>query len=447
MFDIAFQLIAEIKSMEDDATAYIVGGAVRDYLLGKECDDIDIATSVSIDKLEKIYETVDIGANKDFGILVIKYHGFVFEVANYREDGDYSDGRRPDEVKIVKDFFTDSKRRDFTINAMAMDSDKNIIDYHGGQDDLKNKIIRTVGRAEDRFSEDYLRILRAIRFASVLDFQYDEDVEGAIMAQANNLTKISTERIWKEFWKMAHCNGFSSGIFDMWNLGVLTYILPEIDCMNNYPHYKKHHPEGNVWRHVFSVLQHLDNQSAVVKLGGLFHDIGKPVAYKIEDSGKFHYYMHDYIGLDVFDKVVERIHIPKDIANEVKYSIKNHMKMHNFLVMKDSKCYDMIDSPYWDSLYQVAYADDKSRLYLFDREFWNKVDAKVARIKLIVERKKVMSGILNGKLVMNILGISGGPKVGEVLKKAVAYVVNNNMDLTVDEDYDKIVKYIKFKVN
>jgi putative nucleotidyltransferase with HDIG domain len=246
---------------------------------------------------------------------------------------------------------------------------------------------------------------------------------------------------------MAHCNGFSSGIFDMWNLGVLTYILPEIDCMNNYPHYKKHHPEGNVWRHVFSVLQHLDNQSAVVKLGGLFHDIGKPVAYKIEDSGKFHYYMHDYIGLDVFDKVVERIHIPKDIANEVKYSIKNHMKMHNFLVMKDSKCYDMIDSPYWDSLYQVAYADDKSRLYLFDREFWNKVDAKVARIKLIVERKKVMSGILNGKLVMNILGISGGPKVGEVLKKAVAYVVNNNMDLTVDEDYDKIVKYIKFKVN
>ena len=447
MFDIAFQLIAEIKSMEDDATAYIVGGAVRDYLLGKECDDIDIATSVSIDKLEKIYETVDIGANKDFGILVIKYHGFVFEVANYREDGDYSDGRRPDEVKIVKDFFTDSKRRDFTINAMAMDSDKNIIDYHGGQDDLKNKIIRTVGRAEDRFSEDYLRILRAIRFASVLDFQYDEDVEGAIMAQANNLTKISTERIWKEFWKMAHCNGFSSGIFDMWNLGVLTYILPEIDCMNNYPHYKKHHPEGNVWRHVFSVLQHLDNQSAVVKLGGLFHDIGKPVAYKIEDSGKFHYYMHDYIGLDVFDKVVERIHIPKDIANEVKYSIKNHMKMHNFLVMKDSKCYDMIDSPYWDSLYQVAYADDKSRLYLFDREFWNKVDAKVARIKLIVERKKVMSGILNGKLVMNILGISGGPKVGEVLKKAVAYVVNNNMDLTVDEDYDKIVKCIKFKVN
>ena len=443
MFDIAFQLIAEIKSMEDDATAYIVGGAVRDYLLGKECDDIDIATSVSIDKLEKIYETVDIGANKDFGILVIKYHGFVFEVANYREDGDYSDGRRPDEVKIVKDFFTDSKRRDFTINAMAMDSDKNIIDYHGGQDDLKNKIIRTVGRAEDRFSEDYLRILRAIRFASVLDFQYDEDVEGAIMAQANNLTKISTERIWKEFWKMAHCNGFSSGIFDMWNLGVLTYILPEIDCMNNYPHYKKHHPEGNVWRHVFSVLQHLDNQSAVVKLGGLFHDIGKPVAYKIEDSGKFHYYMHDYIGLDVFDKVVERIHIPKDIANEVKYSIKNHMKMHNFLVMKDSKCYDMIDSPYWDSLYQVAYADDKSRLYLFDREFWNKVDAKVARIKLIVERKKVMSGILNGKLVMNILGISGGPKVGEVLKKAVAYVVNNNMDLTLDEDYQKIVKYIK----
>lgn len=443
MFDVAFRLIAEIKAMEEDSTAYIVGGAVRDYILGKECDDIDIATSVSIDKLEKVYETVDIGANKDFGILVIKYEGFVFEVANFREDGEYSDGRRPDEVKIVNDFYTDSKRRDFTINAMAMDSERNIIDYHGGQEDLKNKIIRTVGKPEDRFSEDYLRILRAIRFSSVLDFEFDVDVEMSIMSQAENLTKISTERIWKEFWKMAQSDGFSSGVFKMWNLGVLEYILPEIDCMNKYPHYKRHHPEGNVWQHVYSVIQHLDNQPAVVKLGGLFHDIGKPVAYKVEESGKFHYYMHDYIGLEAFDKVVERIHIPKDVANEVRYSIKNHMKMHSFLVMKDAKCYDMIDSPYWDSLYQVAYADDKSRLYYFDREFWNKVDAKVARIKVIVARKKVMSGILNGKLVMDTLEIKGGPKVGEVLQKAVAYVVNNNMDLTLDEDFQKIVKYIK----
>jgi tRNA nucleotidyltransferase (CCA-adding enzyme) len=214
----------------------------------------------------------------------------------------------------------------------------------------------------------------------------------------------------------------------------------EIHDNDNY-----HIKYGSVWDHVKGVISNLDDMNAPpsVKLGGLFHDIGKPVAYKVEESGKFHYYMHDYIGLEAFDKVVERIHIPKDIANEVRYSIKNHMKMHSFLVMKDAKCYDMIDSPYWDSLYQVAYADDKSRLYYFDREFWNKVDAKVARIKVIVARKKVMSGILNGKLVMDTLEIKGGPKVGEVLQKAVAHVVNNNMDLTLDEDFQKIVKYIK----
>jgi putative nucleotidyltransferase with HDIG domain len=244
---------------------------------------------------------------------------------------------------------------------------------------------------------------------------------------------------------MAQGDNFAYGIEMLFISGLMRTISFDINKLyfGEYPHYRKHHPEGGLRNHIMGVLKHLDNQPAVVKLGGLFHDIGKPVAYKVEESGKYHYYMHDYIGLDVFDKVVERIHIPKDIANEVRYSIKNHMKMHSFLVMKDSKCYDIIDSPYWDSLYQVAYADDKSRLYLFDREFWNKVDAKVARIKLIVERKKVMSGILNGKLVMDTLEMTGGPKVGDVLKKAVAYVVNNNMDLTLDEDYQKIVKYIK----
>ena len=443
MFDKGFRLVAEIKKLEQGSTAYIVGGAVRDFILGKECDDIDIATSVDIDIIEKHFPTHDIGNNKDFGILVVEFEGEAFEIANYREDGDYSDGRRPDDVVIVKDFETDSKRRDFTINAMAMDEDGNIIDYHGGQEDIKKGVIRTVGKAHDRFSEDYLRMIRAIRFSATLGFELDSEVEVAIHDLGDCISDIATERIWKELWKMAESDRFSDAIFNMWNLGVLEYILPEIDCMSGFPHYRQHHPEGNVWVHVMGVLKYLDQKSATVKLAGLFHDVGKPVAYKYyEEKQKYHYLRHDFIGLDVFDRIVERIHIPKDVANEVRYSIKNHMRMHQFNKMKDSKCYNMIDSPYWDSLYQVAYADDSSRLYLFDREFWNVLDAKVVRLKERLESKGDIESVVNGNFVMDILNVKGGKIVGDTLKKARAYVIDRNIDVTTEEGVNKMKKYV-----
>lgn len=452
MFDKGFRLVAEIKKLEENSTAYIVGGAVRDYLLGKECNDIDIATSVDIDIIEKHFKTHDIGNNKDFGILVVEFEGEVFEVANYREDGEYSDGRRPDDVTIVNDFETDSKRRDFTINAMGMDEDGTIIDYHGGQEDLKNGIIRTVGNPIERFEEDYLRIIRAIRFAATYDFELmsvgHDSGNGtleAISLMSKYITKnVSNERIWQELWKLAKTDGFSKGIILMKELGILKDILPEIDCMDKYPHYKKHHPEGGVWEHVVGVIKNLDDKSPVVKFGGLFHDIGKPVAYKwYPEKGKYHYIRHDFMGLDVFDEVVERLRIPKDIANEIKYCIKNHMRMHHFNNMKDAKCYALMDSPYWESLYQVSYADDRSRLYLCDREWWNKADEKIERLQVLLEQKKSMEKILNGHLVMEILEVDGGRVVGDVLKRAKAFVINNKLDVNDENDLAKIKKHIK----
>jgi len=244
MFDKAFRLIKEITSLEAGSTAFIVGGAVRDYLLGKECDDIDIATSVSMDKLENVYETVDIGANKDFGILVIKYEGVVFEVASYRSDGDYSDCRHPNSVTLGVSVYEDSCRRDFTINSMYMDSDKNIVDHHGGQEDLKNGIIKSVGNPKDRFLEDALRMVRCCRFSAVLNFDIDRETFEAMCNLYQNITFVSYERIWKELWKMASSNNFTKGVCMLKECGILSHILPEIDCMDKYFHYPKHHPEG-----------------------------------------------------------------------------------------------------------------------------------------------------------------------------------------------------------
>jgi len=446
MFDKGFRLVKEIKALEKDSTAYIVGGAVRDFVLGRECDDIDIVTSVDIDIIEKHYPTHDIGSNKDFGILVVEFEGEVFEIANYREDGEYSDGRRPDDVKIVADFETDSKRRDFTINAMAMDEDKNIIDYHNGQEDLKNGIIRTVGEAKDRFEEDFLRMFRAIRFATVLNFKLDNDVRVEIAYMNGRIMDVSTERLWKEFWKMANSDNFAFGIHLMDELGILEKLLPEITDFKNYDHYKQHHPEGCVWKHVMGVIAQLDDKPAVVKLGGLFHDIGKPAAYEWfpnkGENGKYHYIKHDIIGLDVFDKVVDRFHIPKDIANEIRYCIKGHMRMHLFLNMRDSKCIKLIDSPYWKSLYDVAHADDRARLYCYDWYFWKDVDEKVERLQVILDNQKSVNSIVDGVFVMDILGVKGGRIVGETLKKARAYIIDKKVDVTTEDGYNRIKKYV-----
>ena len=280
MFDKGFRLVKEIKALQEGSTAYIVGGAVRDYILKRECDDIDIATSVDIELIDKHFDTHDIGNNKDFGIVVVKFEDELFEVANYREDGDYSDGRRPDEVKIVNDFYTDSKRRDFTINAMAMDEDGNIIDHHNGQYDLAQGIIRTVGGVYNRFDEDQLRMFRAIRFATVLDFKLDEEIQDYISTFPYRIHNVSSERMWKEFWKMAESDNFHKGLLLMDELNFMKELLPEVSRFKEFDHYKEHHPEGGVWDHVMSVVAHLGNKPAVVKLGGLFHDIGKPDAYE-----------------------------------------------------------------------------------------------------------------------------------------------------------------------
>ena len=442
MFDKGFRLITELKKLKKDSTAYIVGGAVRDYIIGKDCDDIDIATDVPMDIIEDKFSTHDIGSNKDFGIIVVEFEGDVFEVAQYRSDGDYSDGRRPDAVELGVDIFDDSCRRDFTINAMYMDENKSIIDFHHGEDDIKKKLIRCVGDSDIRLTEDYLRMFRAFRFSSVLDFDIDDDIINTISGYGYNIKKVSTERIWKELWKMGSGIRFSENIGTMYELGFLQDIFPEFIDMEKYPHYKHHHPEGNVLNHVMGVLTHLDNQSAVVKLAGMFHDIGKSKAYEVEESGKFHYFKHEHIGVRIFEDIAKRIHIPKAIVNEISYVIKNHMRFHKFLEMKDSKCVLLMDSPYWDTLYAVAHADDRSRLYLYDHKFWGDVDDKIKRIKSILDRKTIIDDIINGNLVMTVCDIEGGADVGRILNLARTHIIDKGIELDYD-GIEYIKKYIK----
>jgi len=246
-FETAKSIMKTINDLNYDV--YIVGGAVRDMIMGKVPNDIDIATNMPICEIENTFQSYDIGKSKEFGIHTIIMNNYSFEVANFRTEDTYSDGRHPDEVKIVNTFEEDSKRRDFTFNAMGMTIDGDVVDYHNGQEDIKNKVLRTVGDPSDRFAEDFIRIMRAIRFSAKFGFKMAPEVENAIKANAHMMMKcVSPERVWNEMTKMASGKNFHKAVEMMFDMGVMEHVFPEVDAMKNFFHSPQHHPEGaKVW--------------------------------------------------------------------------------------------------------------------------------------------------------------------------------------------------------
>lgn len=220
------ELIKEITSM--GYSTYIVGGCVRDLLMGKTPHDIDIATNMPIDVIKQHYNTIEYGGGERHGTVIVHHQGEDYELTQFRSEGTYSDNRRPDEVLFVDSFKEDSLRRDFTINAMGIDCDGNLIDYHGGLEDINKKIIRTVGDAKERFTEDSLRILRAVRFATRMDFKIHEDTEHAMRELGDTINNVSRERIRDEFKKSMNVGvTFSKFLRYLCALDITQKIFPE----------------------------------------------------------------------------------------------------------------------------------------------------------------------------------------------------------------------------
>jgi len=235
-----------LKTIEKKGySAYIVGGAVRDIVLDTKWNDLDLATNMPIDEISKIWKVHDIGKSKDFGIVVIREGGYTFEVANFRSDGKYLDGRRPEKVNIVGSFEDDAGRRDFTCNAMAINSKGEIIDYFGGKKDIKNKILKTVGDPKERFGEDFLRLMRAPRVAVDKGLEIEKETKKAIQKLSTNITKMPPERIKDELLKAAPMGGdkFAVYIKILDELKLLKYILPCVLQLKFFKENLHHHPE------------------------------------------------------------------------------------------------------------------------------------------------------------------------------------------------------------
>lgn len=392
---------------------YAVGGCVRDLLLGRENHDWDFTTSAPPEEIIKIFP--DSFYDNAYGTVGIKMDDkIIFEITPFRKEGKYSDARHPDKIEWAKTIEEDLARRDFTINAMATNGDK-FIDPYDGQKDLEAKIIRAVGNPDDRFSEDGLRLMRAIRFATQLGFTIEEETWTAITTNSTLITKISSERIRDELIKILSSDFPADGVKLLYNAGLLEYILPELVKGVGVDQKGTHHLD-DVFTHSIKALKACQNESWVVRFATLIHDIGKPVTY-VERDGKATFYNHETVGAHIAKEIASRLHFSKEDREKLYMLVRWHMfSVSEFIT----------DAAVRKFIRRVGKENTTDMLDLRTADrvgsgtpptSWRHEEFK----KRIIEVQKHIPSVadlkVNGKDVMEVLNIPPGPKVGIILKK------------------------------
>jgi len=314
--------------------AYLVGGCVRDVLLGREPQDFDVATDATPDQLQRLFpQSGLVGAH--FGVVLVRDRESQVEVATFRSDRDYADGRRPSSVHFETDPREDAIRRDFTINGLMMDSDTGeVLDFVGGRADLANGIIRAIGDPDTRFREDHLRLLRGVRFAARLGFEIEPATFEAIRRSHALIRTVSAERVRDELVRILTEGGARRGFELLDATGLLSEILPEVAAMKGVAQPPEFHPEGDVWVHTLLLLEKLDHASPALAWGALLHDVGKPSTFRIAERIRFD--GHVEAGVELTHRILERLRFSREDAEQVEALVDNHMKFKDVPQMRES---------------------------------------------------------------------------------------------------------------
>jgi poly(A) polymerase len=318
--------------------AYFVGGCVRDLLLGREPADYDVTTHATPQQVMDLFpETYAVGAQ--FGVVLVPSEdkSGTVEVATFRSDVSYSDGRHPDAVRFSQTAREDIERRDFTINGLLLDPITNdVLDYVGGRKDLDARIIRTIGEAERRFGEDKLRMLRAVRFAARFDYTIEPATFGAIQKLAAQIHQVSRERIADELNKML-TEGHARRAFELLDeTGLLAQALPEIAAMKGVAQPPEYHPEGDVWTHTLLLLEGLPaGCSRTLAWGALLHDVGKPSTFRVAPD-RIRFDGHVEIGMKIAEEICRRLRFSNHDTEQIIALIEHHMRFGHVLRMKES---------------------------------------------------------------------------------------------------------------
>jgi poly(A) polymerase len=330
--ELARHIVTTLKS--GGHQAYFVGGCVRDLLLGGQPKDYDVATDARPDQITALFPNSGlVGAH--FGVVLVREQTAQVEVATFRSDHAYVDGRHPAGVSFETDPRQDVRRRDFTINALLLDPDRaEILDFVGGRDDLRNHLIRAIGDPEARFQEDHLRMLRAVRFAARLNYQIEEGTSNAIRRLHGLILMVSAERVRDELVRILTEGEARRGFELLDETGLLADILPEIAAMKGVAQPPEYHPEGDVWTHTLLLLDNLRNPSVTLALSALLHDVGKPPTLRVADRIRFDGHVEK--GVEMAGAILTRLHFSNEEIRQVTALVANHMRFKDAPQMKVS---------------------------------------------------------------------------------------------------------------
>lgn len=415
-----------IKTIEEAGfEAYTVGGCVRDSILGREPQDWDITTSARPEQVKALFpRTVDTGLQHGTVTVMLDREGF--EVTTYRVDGKYEDSRHPKEVTFTPCLEEDLKRRDLTINAMAYNDTKGLVDVFGGMEDIREKKIRCVGNPESRFQEDALRILRAIRFSAQLGYKIEEETREAIAALAPTLSRISAERIQAELVKLITSPN-PDYIRVAYETGVTKVFLPEFDRAMEAPQNHPHHCY-NVGEHILHSLTAV-RADKVLRLAMLFHDIGKPEAMSVDGEGITHFHGHAQIGADMTRDIMQRLKFDNDTINRVCRLVLYHDYCNG--VVPDMRivrrAVNKIGEDIFPMLFEVVRADIKAQSDYFRQEKLENADKWQQFFERIQAEGQCISlktlAVTGSDLIA--AGWEPGREMGQTLQKLLELVLEN----------------------
>lgn len=401
-------LIAIHRLRKAGFEAYWVGGSVRDLLLKKKPKDFDVVTSARVPDISRLFPK-HIKVGKKFGIVIVTEFGDPLEIATFRQDLDYKDGRHPSGVKPAS-LEEDVLRRDFTVNGLLYDpSQGRLIDRVAGVRDLKRKLIRTIGKADARFREDHLRILRAIRFSVQLGFKIERTTWQAIRKNAVKLRKISAERIREELLKILASPEPDRGLLLLEQSGVLKVILPEVQKLKGVKQSKSYHPEGDVFRHTCLVMKSLPNAGPALLMAGLLHDVEK-ASTRFRDKKGIHFYGHEVKGAVTAVRILKRLKFSRDDQTQVDYMIRNHLRWFSGPEMRLTRLRTHMDHPYFLPAMELLRADIDGGNK--DRKAYRYIMAQYKKFKKSGQKSQQL--LLGRDLIA--MGINQGPIIGEILR-------------------------------
>lgn len=393
--------------------AYWAGGCVRDILLGIEPNDYDIVTSAKPDEIEELLEkTKPVG--KEFGVILVIEGDHAFEVATFRSDSGYSDGRRPDAV-LFTNAKEDAVRRDFTINGMFYDPiEDKVLDYVGGQKDLDAELIRFIGNPHERILEDHLRILRAVRFKNQFGFQYHPDTYKALKNHAALIENVAAERVQYELNRMIEGANRAQAFEDLSEIGILEHVIPELEALHGVPQPREYHQEGDVWDHSILALKNCDDHaSRNVKWAALLHDVGKVDTFKLKE--RIRYDRHVERSKELVHDIFTRLKFPRRDMEKVEWLVEHHMMMVPLMELPEGKVIKWFLKEDFLNLMQVFEADAKG-IIPTDLSLYDKI---LERYREVVKDIPVKpKPFLTGRDVMKVLQIGPGEMVGKILDEA-----------------------------